>query len=66
VTRIVDQEPGFLRFIEEHELRPGQTVVIQHRDGLSDALRLQAESGRETTLGTRAASKVLVRPLNNG
>lgn len=63
VTRIVDQEPGFLRFIEEHELMPGQTIVVQHRDGMSDALRLRSVSGRETTLGTRTASKVLVRPV---
>ncbi|MCC7044083.1 MAG: metal-dependent transcriptional regulator [Acidobacteria bacterium] len=63
VTRIVDQEPGFLRFIEEHELMPGQTIVVRHRDGMSDALRLRSESGRETTLGTRTASKVLVRPV---
>jgi DtxR family Mn-dependent transcriptional regulator len=66
VTRIVDQEPGFLRFIEEHELMPGQTIVVQHRDGMSDALRLRAASGRETTLGTRTASKVLVRPVTSG
>jgi DtxR family Mn-dependent transcriptional regulator len=64
VTRIVDQEPEFLRFIEEHELMPGQTIVVQHRDGMSDALRLRSESGRETTLGTRAATKVLVRPID--
>jgi DtxR family Mn-dependent transcriptional regulator len=63
VTRIVDQEPRFLRFIEEHELMPGQVIVVQHRDSMSDALRLRSGSGRETTLGTRTASKVLVRPV---
>lgn len=62
VTRIVDQEPEFLRFIEEHELMPGQSVIVLQRDGIADALRLQSGSGRETTLGTRTASKVLVRP----
>lgn len=61
VTRIVDQEPAFLRFIEENELMPGQTVTIQQRDGVSDAVRLKSGSGRETTLGARSASKVLVR-----
>jgi DtxR family Mn-dependent transcriptional regulator len=64
VTRIVDQDPEFLRFIEEHELMPGQLIVVLHRDAMSDALRLRSESGRETTLGTRTASKILVRPVS--
>lgn len=64
ITRIVDQEPGFLRFIEERELMPGQTVVVQNRDDLADAVHLRVQSGRETTLGARTASKVLVRALN--
>lgn len=66
VTRIVDQGPEFLRFIEENELMPGQRVVVLQRDGIADALRLRSGSGRETTLGTRTASKVLVRPSTDG
>jgi DtxR family transcriptional regulator, Mn-dependent transcriptional regulator len=65
VTRIVDQEPGFLRFIEERDLMPGQTVTVHERDDQSDAVHLRAGSGRETTLGTRTASKVLVRPIHD-
>ena len=42
---------------------PGQTVTVETRDDLADAVRLRAESGRETTLGTRTASKVLVRAI---
>lgn len=61
VTRIVDQESDFLRFIEDHELMPGQIVVVTEHDGMADALRLRSGSGRETTLGTRTASKILVR-----
>ncbi|MFO7302995.1 MAG: metal-dependent transcriptional regulator [Acidobacteriota bacterium] len=64
VTRIVDQEPGFLRFIEKHELMPGQTVTVEHRDDMSDAVHLRGGSGRQTTLGARTAAKVLVRPLD--
>lgn len=62
VSRIVDQEPAFLRFIEEHDLMPGQTVTVEARDGVSDAVHLRSHSGRQTILGTRTASKVLVRP----
>ena len=65
VTRIVDQGPEFLRFIEDHELMPDQVIVVQERDALADAIRLRSASGRETTLGTRTASKVLVRPLQS-
>ena len=64
VTRIVDQEPAFLRFIEEHDLMPGQTITVEARDGVSDAVQLRAGTGRRTTLGTRTASKVLVRPAD--
>lgn len=62
VTRIVDQEPDFLRFIEERDLMPGRTVIVHARDTIADAVRVGSEDGRETTVGTRAASKVLVRP----
>jgi len=63
VTRIVDQEPEFLRFIEEHDLKPGRTVIVETHDTIADAVRLRSEDGRETTMGTRAASKVLVRKM---
>jgi DtxR family Mn-dependent transcriptional regulator len=64
VTRIVDQDPEFLRFIEEHDLMPGQAVVVEARNGLADSVKLRAESGRETTLGARTAAKVLVRVID--
>jgi DtxR family transcriptional regulator, Mn-dependent transcriptional regulator len=63
VTRIVDQEPEFLRFIEDRSLMPGHVVTVQSRDDVADAVRLRSQDGRETTVGTRAASKVLVRPV---
>jgi DtxR family Mn-dependent transcriptional regulator len=60
VTRIIDQGPGFLRFIEECGLMPGSTVVIETRDESADAVRLRTGT-EQTAVGTRAASKVLVR-----
>lgn len=65
VTRIVDQEPEFLRFIEEHALMPGQIVVVQTRDAMADAVKVTSHDHRATTIGTRAASKVLVRPATS-
>ena len=32
VTRVTDQDPEFLRFVEQHRLMPGCTVTIEARD----------------------------------
>jgi DtxR family Mn-dependent transcriptional regulator len=62
VTRVTDQEADFLRFIEHRGLKPGQRVHIEARDEASDSVTVRSESGQQTTIGTRAASKVLVVP----
>lgn len=60
VTRIADQDPSFLRFIESHALKPGQRVEVEVRDAAADSVRLKGEDGRAITIGARAASKLLV------
>ena len=60
VTRVTDQEADFLRFIEQRNLKPGQKLTIESRDPASDSVSIRSESGQRTTIGTRAASKVLV------
>jgi DtxR family Mn-dependent transcriptional regulator len=62
VTRVIDQDPAFLRFVEQHDLVPGRELVIAERDPVSDAVRLTSDAGRNTAIGSRAASKVLVKP----
>jgi DtxR family Mn-dependent transcriptional regulator len=62
VTRVIDQDPGFLRFVEQHELMPGCTLTIEGRDGSADAVRLRAQSGEHVSIGARAAAKVFARP----
>jgi DtxR family transcriptional regulator, Mn-dependent transcriptional regulator len=59
VTRIADQDPEFLRFIEHNNLKPGQPVEVETRDTAADAVRLRGRDGR-ITIGARAASKLLV------
>jgi DtxR family Mn-dependent transcriptional regulator len=59
VTRIVDQDPSFLRFIENNELKPGQRIEVEARDTAADSVRLRS-SDRHVTIGARAASKLLV------
>ena len=61
VSRVIDQDPVFLRFVEQQELVPGRNVTIESRDEASDAVRLTLDTGRPITIGSRAAAKVLVR-----
>ena len=62
VTRVIDQDPEFLRFVEQQRLMPGQPVVVEQRDSASDSVRLSV-AGQPVTIGSRAASKVLARPV---
>jgi DtxR family Mn-dependent transcriptional regulator len=61
VSRVTDQDPEFLRFIEQRLLMPGSEVTIEARDEVADSIRLRTSDGRETNIGARAAGKVLVR-----
>jgi DtxR family Mn-dependent transcriptional regulator len=60
VTRILDQDPEFLRFVETRRLVPGASIVVRERHPAADSVRLELPSGDVVTIGTRAASKVLV------
>lgn len=60
VTRIADQDPAFLRFIEEHALKPGQPIEVETRDAAADSVRLVGQARAPMTIGARAASKLLV------
>jgi DtxR family transcriptional regulator, Mn-dependent transcriptional regulator len=59
VTRIADQDPEFLRFIESNGLKPGESVEVVTRDTAADAVMLRGKD-RQLTIGARAASKLLV------
>jgi DtxR family transcriptional regulator, Mn-dependent transcriptional regulator len=63
VTRITDQDPAFLRFIESNGLKPGEPIEIEGRDPAADSVRLRRKDGRSLTIGARAASKLLVEQL---
>jgi DtxR family transcriptional regulator, Mn-dependent transcriptional regulator len=62
VTRIADQDPAFLRFIETHDLKPGQPVDVEGRDAAADSVVVVGRNNRRITIGARAASKLLVEP----
>src|SRR5688572_19511251 len=61
VTRVIDQDKVFLRFIENHNLKPGEWIEVEDRDSASDSVRVRGKDDRRITIGTRAASKLLVQ-----
>ena len=60
VTRIADQDPAFLRFIESNDLKPGQPIEVEARDAAADSVRAPRQGPPAITIGARAASKLLV------
>jgi DtxR family Mn-dependent transcriptional regulator len=60
VARVADQDAGFLRFLEQSALVPGQAVTVVERDASADSVSIEAAGARKIVLGARAARKVLV------
>jgi DtxR family Mn-dependent transcriptional regulator len=63
VTRVIDQDRDFLRFIEHHNLKPGEAISVEERDAAADSVRVRRSNNRRLTIGTRAASKLLVQAV---
>ncbi len=63
VIRVADQDTSFLRFLEEQKLKPGQSVEVEARDPVADSVQLRTGDKRRITIGTRAASKLLIEVL---
>lgn len=61
ISRVSDQDREFLEFAERHDLRPGDVVRVEERNAAGDSVRLRARNDRPVIIGTKAASKVLVR-----
>jgi DtxR family Mn-dependent transcriptional regulator len=64
ISRVVDQAPEFLQFIERCALRPGTVVTVSSRDPQAESTTLLPQSPPHSplTLGTPAATKLLVEP----
>jgi DtxR family Mn-dependent transcriptional regulator len=63
VMQVSDQDAAFLRFLESHHLKPGQSLEVEARDEAADSVRLKGPDGH-ITIGMRAASKLLVQPMS--
>ena len=61
ITRVIDQDKTFLRFIESHHLKPGEAIEVEDRDEASDSVRVRGKGDQRITIGARAASKLLVQ-----
>jgi DtxR family Mn-dependent transcriptional regulator len=60
VARIADQDPAFLQFADRCGLTPGTVVTVEEVDAAADAVRVRPRNGERVTLGTTAATKILV------
>jgi DtxR family Mn-dependent transcriptional regulator len=60
VSRVLDQDGEFLRFVEQSNLKPGQPITVVSRDAAADRVIIRVSGDRELALGTRAGSKLLV------
>ena len=63
VSRVIDQEPTFLQFVDRCGLTPGVNVVVEARDDIAQAARVRATGREATTLGVAVARKILVEPM---
>jgi DtxR family Mn-dependent transcriptional regulator len=60
ITRVLDQAPEFLQFVDRHGLTPGATVAVQKREAAAEAVRVRVGKRDEISLGLTAAAKILV------
>ena len=62
LTRVTHQDAAFLRFLERHDLTPGQSIRVAARDEAADHVKVCVASDRPVMIGMRAAAKLLVAP----
>lgn len=64
VVRVMDQNPEFLEFVHRHGLTPGVELVVQRREVAADSVTLLPSGGTPMTVGSAAAKKILVEPVD--
>jgi len=60
LTRVTDQDPEFLRFLENSELTPGQVIRLEARDTAADHVFVRGKGNQRVVIGMRAAEKLQV------
>ena len=64
LTRVIDQDADFLRFLEDSQLTPGQAISVEARDSAADQVRVRGKNDRQIMIGMRAAAKLQVAPAD--
>lgn len=62
LTRVIDQDAAFLRFLESSGLTPGQDLRVESRDPAADQVLVRGRRDRRIRIGMRAAAKLQVTP----
>jgi DtxR family Mn-dependent transcriptional regulator len=62
ISRIIDQEPEFLRFLEKNQLTPGSKVAVMAFDTQASSITLKLANEDVLNLGLKAAVKILTHP----
>ena len=65
VIRVTDQNADFLRFLENSNLKPGQTVRVEIRNFIADQVVVRGKNDRQIMIGMRAAAKLQVAPTDS-
>lgn len=60
VSRVLDQSPEFLRFVEKQGLTPGALLTVEEREIVSGAIQVRVSGEQTRSLGLAVAAKVLV------
>ncbi len=60
ISRIEDQEEGFLQYLESNKLTPGKDITVTRRDGQAGIVSVQFSDGNQCSMGFPAARKIQV------
>ena len=60
ISRITDQAPEFLQFIEDNGLQPGTELKILEQNRVAGTVTFSLSNGKTLTIGAGAAKKILV------
>lgn len=62
IARIDNQDPAFLKYADDHGLRPGAELTIVTADAVSGAMTVRTRDDTLVALGFAAADVILVAP----
>ena len=64
VVRVSDQRAEFLQLVEREGLKPGREITVVERDASAERVLIERPDRELLNLGSGAASKILVSPLD--